>query len=84
MADRSDEQELLERLIEIICGEKMVGVEAEALSLKEDALRYRWLKEHHLQVGPDAWIRTGDDLDEAIDAAMSERQISKTGTEQKQ
>ena len=25
----------------------------------------------HLQVGPDAWIRTGDDLDDAIDALIS-------------
>jgi len=37
---------------------------------QRDAARYRWLREHHLQVGPDAWIRTGDDLDEAIDAEM--------------
>jgi hypothetical protein len=38
--------------------------------LERDAMRYRYLREHHLQVGPDAWIRTGDDLDEAIDAAL--------------
>jgi hypothetical protein len=37
-----------------------------------DARRYRWLKEHHLQLGPDCWIRTGEDLDEAIDAEMRE------------
>ncbi len=37
----------------------------------KDAERYRWLKEHHLQVGPDAWIRTGDDLDDAIDAELN-------------
>jgi len=36
-----------------------------------DAARYRYLKQHHLQLGPDCWIRTGDDLDEAIDAAIS-------------
>lgn len=36
----------------------------------EDAARYRWLKANHLQTGPDSWIRTGDDLEEAIDAAM--------------
>ena len=35
-----------------------------------DAQRYRWLKENHLQLGPDCWIRTGDDLDEAIDAEL--------------
>jgi hypothetical protein len=35
----------------------------------EDAERYLWLKANHLQTGPDSWIRTGDDLEEAIDAA---------------
>lgn len=44
--------------------------EAEIAGWKCDALRYRWLKEHHLQLGPDCWIRSGDDLDEAIDAEM--------------
>jgi len=34
-----------------------------------DAARYRWLKENHLQTGTDSWIRTGDDLEEAIDEA---------------
>ena len=34
----------------------------------EDAARYRWLKANHLQTGEDSWIRTGDDLEEAIDA----------------
>lgn len=38
--------------------------------LKEDAMRYRWLKENHLQLGPDCWIRTGDDLDDATDAGI--------------
>ena len=37
----------------------------------KDAARYRWLKENHLQTGTDSWIRTGDDLEEAIDAAMA-------------
>ena len=37
----------------------------------KDAKRYRWLKENHLQTGTDSWIRTGDDLEEAIDAAMA-------------
>lgn len=35
-----------------------------------DAERYRWLKANHLQTGPDSWIRTGDDLEEAIDAEL--------------
>lgn len=34
-----------------------------------NAARYEWLKANHLQTGPDSWIRTGDDLEEAIDAA---------------
>ena len=41
-----------------------------------DAERYRWLRDtHHLRIGPDAWIRTGEDLDDAVDegiAAMKE------------
>ena len=41
-------------------------------TLREDAERYRWLKANHLQLGPDCWIRTGDDLDDATDAARSE------------
>lgn len=40
------------------------------MALQRDAARYRWLKDNHLQTGPDSWIRTGDDLEEAIDAAM--------------
>ena len=39
-------------------------------ALQKDALRYRWLKANHLQTGTDSWIRTGDDLEEAIDEAM--------------
>ncbi len=38
---------------------------------EKDAGRYRWLKGNHLQTGPDTWIRTGDDLEEAIDAAIA-------------
>lgn len=44
-------------------------VEPEADSDAEDAARYRWLKANHLQTGPDSWIRTGEDLEEAIDAS---------------
>ena len=40
----------------------------EAQEVFKNDERYRWLREHHLQLGPDNWIRTGDDLDEAIDA----------------
>lgn len=36
----------------------------------DDARRYQWLKANHLQTGEDSWIRTGDDLEEAIDAAL--------------
>jgi len=46
------------------------AAEPEADSDAEDAARYRWLKANHLQTGPDSWIRTGEDLEEAIDAAM--------------
>lgn len=35
-----------------------------------DAARWRWLKANHLQTGSDSWIRTGEDLEEAVDAGM--------------
>lgn len=35
------DKELLGRLIDIICGDKMVGIEAELLALKGDALKWR-------------------------------------------
>ena len=44
---------------------------AENKRIPKDAARYRWLKKNHLQIGPDCWIRTGDDLDDAIDAEMA-------------
>lgn len=50
------------------------GLYETSVALLDDARRYRWLKENHLQLGPDCWIRTGDDLDEAIDAAFVESQ----------
>jgi len=37
----------------------------------QNAARYEWLKANHLQLGPDCWIRTGEDLDEAIDAELA-------------
>lgn len=43
---------------------------AELAAVRADAERYRWLKANHLQTGPDSWIRTGEDLEEAIDALM--------------
>ena len=45
---------------------------ADNKALREDAERYRWLKDNHLQTGIDSWIRTGNDLEEAIDAAIKE------------
>ena len=47
------------------------GVTAELEALRADAERYRWLKANHLQTGADSWIRTGEDLEEAIDAARA-------------
>ena len=46
---------------------------AEVAELRRDAERYRWLKDNHLQTGADSWIRTGEDLEEAIDAALGEQ-----------
>lgn len=51
------------------CGQEMHGTDY-ITQIREDAERYRWLKANHLQTGRDSWIRTGDDLEEAIDAAM--------------
>lgn len=44
----------------------------------EDAARYRWLKANHLQTGTDSWIRTGDDLEEVIDAEMNTPKVEYT------
>jgi hypothetical protein len=66
-----DNERLLDEIIETVVGDKMVAVMPALLQMKEDAERYRWLKANHLQTGPDSWIRTGDDLEEAIDAARS-------------
>ncbi len=38
---------------------------------RRNAERYQWLKANYLQTGPDSWIRTGEDLEEAIDAAIN-------------
>lgn len=40
--------------------------------LEIDANRYQWLKRNHLQTSPDSWIRTGDDLEDAIDGEIRE------------
>ena len=52
--------------------ELLMKAERRAEELREDAERYRWLKANHLQTGTDSWIRTGEDLEEAIDAAKKE------------
>ena len=51
---------------------KVASLADELRLTREDADRYRWLKEHHLQTGTDTWIRTGDDLEDAIDAALKD------------
>ena len=65
-----DNERLLDEMIEIIVGDKLAAPLPVLRDLKQDALRYRWLKANHLQTGKDSWIRTGDDLEEAIDAGM--------------
>lgn len=44
---------------------------AELAACQLDAERYRWLKAHHLQTGNDSWIRTGEDLEQAVDAGRA-------------
>ena len=51
---------------------RLAEAKEEIERLRADAMRYRWMKSNHLQTGPDSWIRNGDDLEEAIDAAMKE------------
>lgn len=46
-------------------------LEIECAEFRLDAMRYRALRETQMQLGPDAWMRTGDDLDEAIDALIA-------------
>jgi len=48
----------------------LAAKDARIAELERDAARYNYLKTHHLQLGPDCWIRTGEDLDEAIDAEL--------------
>ena len=50
-----------------------LALDIEVAELRRDAERYRWLKANHLQTGTDSWIRTGEDLEEAIDAALGEQ-----------
>ena len=50
--------------LERIAAEAVRALEAAEL----DARRYRKVRAIHLQTAPDAWIRTGDDLDDAADA----------------
>ena len=47
-------------------------------AMRLNAARYVWLRENHLQTGSDSWIRTGDDLDEAIDAGMEADRLSQS------
>ena len=54
---------------------QMVQLAEQLEAERKDAERYRWLKANHLQTGPDSWIRTGDDLEEAIDAEMTPNEL---------
>ena len=57
-----------------VCAEiegELSALKAQLAECEKDAQRYRWLKVNHFQTGADSWIRTGDDLEEAIDAAMN-------------
>jgi len=52
----------------------LAAANAKVQEVSADAERYQWLKANHLQTGADSWIRTGDDLEEAIDAARAKPQ----------
>jgi len=66
---KGDWRKLLDRLR--AAEQRAERARQEALEDKQDAARYRYLKAHHLRIAPDAWIRTGDDLDEATDEGIS-------------
>lgn len=57
---------------------EIARLKAELAGVREAMKRYEWLKSNHLQLGPDCWIRTGEDLDEAIDAEI-EQAIGREG-----
>lgn len=55
----------------ILCFACQLAVaERQLADARGKALRYEWLRANHLQTGPDSWIRTGDDLDDATDEAL--------------
>lgn len=56
-----EDKELLERLMQIICGDKMIGAEAAALMMKRDAERYRLARAQRL-----IDLRDEERLDEAL------------------
>ena len=78
-----DDEALLDRLIEIICGDKMIGAESALLLLKKDAERYRFLREHgddapiyvpkYSGFGSVMVLARGEQLDAALDAALIDR-----------
>lgn len=61
------------------CCDEIERLEQANAELRRDAERFRWLKANHLQTGPDSWIRTGDDLEEAIDAGMKSSATKRDG-----
>ena len=42
-------------------------------ALRKDATRYQYLRENHIPIEGDSCLKTGDELDAAIDAAMKEQ-----------
>jgi hypothetical protein len=63
------------RIGQLSGAEVIVGAIDELLAIRPQAARWQWLKANHLQTGPDSWIRTGDDLEEAVDAGMRSDQL---------
>ena len=66
--------ELYDELSEVIVGAKMIPPLVPLLALKKDAERYRYIRDRmpRPETGQPMWIRRGEDLDEAVDAAMRE------------
>ena len=79
--DEGDER-LLDEMIEIIVGDKMAAPLPVLLALKRDAERYRYLRDRMprpIEGQQPFWLRRGDDLDKAIDAALADERASTSG-----
>ena len=62
----------------IAVGDKMIPAQTAILDWHRDAERYRFIRDRMArpETGQPVWMRRGDDLDEAIDAAMEDERLT--------